>query len=468
MRDANDPWLPDYVARWYDDFREGDPYEGLDSWRLGGGVVTETYAPGLRGNPHVTAAELDVFIHGYSYFMTEAERRFHALRVASSVFQEMGFRFPRRFDEGWRSMRSLWLRSGNLLRDREGYLLPRELRPYEWAWTFEPAAHTFEDYFRGFVRWRPTDHLNLALKVVVLPTNSSPSLGNQLKVGVIPLVALMDDLRVETNDADPNTPRFSVRLNSPAVIGRAALDVLEKCAEGNCDIVVFPELCLTQEIQREIGERLRTLPGGRPWLVVAGSAYAPVTGSAPPSHYNQSVVFDSQGKLIISHHKLHRYNMDVRQQERYGIREALGHIDRLEDMTITPYAIEILDTAAGRLAVLICEDLSATRFVEQLIDKLALDWLLVPVLDGCQMPSRWPAKFGRKYAEKGAAVVVATSLSLAAHHLRNLASPEPAMPGVGVVVIPSTRGSEGKILRSSVHDQPVFVNLPWSGSDIFS
>lgn len=457
-----DPWFPDYLARWYDDFCAGLPYRELDRWEGGGGPIMLTWKTKLKKEPHLAAVKMDEFIR-HSGYLTEAERRFHALRVASSVFQDMGFRITR-VDGGdaWSSLRSHWKAKGNLLRDTDaGYLLPREPRPYKWSWPFEPPLHTVEHYFEHFVRWRPSDHPKLAVRITVLPFTAVPSLAGPLRIAVVPLVASMGDFRIETDDTDQSYPRFRVKLASPDAIGRAALNALESSAAQNCDIVIFPELCLTPEIQAALQESLRKMTGNHPWLVVAGSAHTPRVGSTPATHHNQAIVLDGQGKRILTHHKLHRYLFDVDQQERYGVLEALGDVNRFEDLDFEPYEIEILDTPAGRLAVLICEDLSIVGFVEPLVVKLGLDWLLVPVLDGHQTPYRWPARYGRKYAERGAAVAVATSLSFAQQHLLSLppsASPPPS-PGVGLVLIPSSDGGKVSILESSEHDQPVILEL---------
>lgn len=455
-----DPWFPDYIARWYDEFCADFPHRELDRWEGGGGPIMHTWKPRLKKEPHLTAVKMDEFIH-LDRYLTKEERRFHALRVASTVFQEMGFRITRITGGGaWQSIRSHWEANGNLLRSVEGYLLPREPRPFQWSWPFEPPLHTIEHYFENFVRWQPVDNPKLNVRVTVLPFTAVPSLAGPLRIAIVPLVSSMGDFHVETDDTDPTYPRFRVKLASPDSIRVAAIKALESSADQGCDIVIFPELCLTPEIQSALQEGLRRRNKDHPWLVVAGSAHTPC-GGAPAAYHNQAIVFDSKGKRLLTHHKLHRYLLDVDQQERYGIHEVLGGVNRFEDMDFEPYEIEILDTPAGRLAVLICEDFSAVGFVETLIVKLGLDWLLVPVLDGYQAPHRWPARFARKYAERGVAVAVATSLSFAKQHLLGEAPSVslPPSPGVGLVLVPSSRGGLVEILKASEHDQPVIHEL---------
>jgi predicted amidohydrolase len=451
------PWLPDYIAQWYDDFVEGQPYADVDRWRFQGESLIETWKPLLIANPHSEAAKLDKIIHK-GRFLSENERRFQALRVASSVFHEMGFRFIKQFGgKEWDEIRTHWWRTGNLLLKKSGHLLPKEALPYTWSWNLFPPPHSVESYFRDFVRWRPSDHPKHTIRVTVLPEHSTPELaGGPLRVAVIPLVESMTAFHIEVNP-DPTYPIFSMSLNDPDALGLAALKALERSAAANCDIVVFPELCLTPHIQELLRERL-TILGDRPWLVVAGSARTPA-GRATGGHFNQALVFN-KGRLVLSHHKQYRYSMDIGQQERYGLLDALGgEVNRTEDMEVEPFEIEVLDMPAGRLAILICEDLSIEDVVEPLVVKLGLDWLFVPVLDGCQMRTRWPARFGVKYAEKGACVVVATSLSLVQQHLLSMSAPRPG-PGVGLVVVPTSSGPKVEVIESTEHDRPSYVVLP--------
>src|SRR4051812_43659362 len=128
-----DPWFPDFVAKWYDDFSDRLPYSELDRWEGVGGPIMNTWRQKLKKEPHLAALKMDEFIRCSSY-LTEAERRFHVLRVASTVFQEMGIRIEKiNGGDIWESIRDHWEATGNLLRDAGGYLLPREPRPFRWA-----------------------------------------------------------------------------------------------------------------------------------------------------------------------------------------------------------------------------------------------------------------------------------------------------------------------------------------------
>jgi len=334
-----------------------------------------------------------------------------------------------------------------------------EPRQQEWAWMHRPQPRTEEYYFKEFVRWRPADNPNYTIKVSVIPATSVGSgwSNSQLRIAVVPLVESMGDFDVSYWGEEEGTPLFSMSLKDPDAVKDAALRALDASAKDGCDIVVFPELCLTPEIQESLKVRLASY-GGPPWLVIAGSARTPAIKGADTVHYNQSLVFDHDGKQKLAHHKQYQYSMTIGEQQRYGLLEAFGQLDRMEDMEVEPFELEILDTTIGRIAVLICEDLSVEQVVEPLIVKFGLSWLFVPVLDGCQRLDRWTANFGRQYAKRGACVVVATSLSLARKHL-NSEGDTTQIPGVGTVAVPFKYPDPVTILTSDKHDKPVHIDF---------
>jgi predicted amidohydrolase len=482
-----DPWLPDYVARWYDEFNVNWPYGDIFVWQSRSTPIVNTWRPRLLNAPHAAAVELDKFITEGTSFTVD-ERRYHALRSASLAFQEVGLRWGIKRRRTWKSILSHWFENGNLLREVDGHLLPREPLPHLWAadWEYPTQPHSMESHFKDFVRWKPSDNPKYTIKVSVIPPRSLTKPGDalrlhsRLRIAVIPLVASKDDFNLHSEGEESGFPRFSMTLKDPSAVGSAALEAFDASAKEDCDIVVFPELCLTPEIQNSLRDRLAT-HNGLPWLVVAGSARTPVSKGGVTGHYNQSLVFNYFSDQELVHHKQHQYEMDFEQQEKYGLLEAFGQMNRREDMVVEPFGLEILDTYIGRIAVLICEDLSVEDFVKPLVVKFGLDWLFVPVLDGCQMSSRWTAKFGVRYAEHGACVVVATSLSLAQQHLVSIGDTT-RLPGVGTVVLPFspknstvTTGSAGrittpsvappwlddpvKILESVEHNKPVYIDF---------
>jgi predicted amidohydrolase len=471
------PWFPDLVARWYDDFAASTPFGQADLWRRTGSVVdVDSWLADFIADPHRAAGKMDSWIAKASS-QKEPERRYRALQVASAAIAEVGFQVDARNDaQSWKELQRHWRGTGNLLREAEGLLLPVEKRPYPWVWRSNPLQHAYESHradFGAFARWMPSSHPGLAglkVRVVVLPRSMVPieSLERQLKVAVVPLVPSTSDFQWRQTELD-GIPAFRVALHDPGPIGEAALAALRRAADENCDVLVFPELCLTPAIQAAIGNGLFKNPKRYPWLVVAGSAPAPAPdapdGPDMDSLHNRAIVFDGKGQEVLRYHKLHRYEMSRREQDRYGIADVCEEINRLEDIEVAPFVLGVLDTPVGRMGVAICEDLSAVELLEPLVSGLGLDWLLAPVLDGAQTRDRWTARFGRRYAERGAALVVATSLSLVSRHCDFAAGGgRPMPPGVGLVVRPTLFKSRLNVLSSDHHAQPAVINLVGKGA----
>jgi predicted amidohydrolase len=465
-------WFPDIVARWYDEYSAG-AHDQDDYWR-GSPTIVSSWLNDFIADPHRAASRLDSWV-ARAHPGKEQERRYRALQVASAAIAEVGFQIEARNDaKAWRSLQHHRLSSGNLLRHVQGLLLPVEKKVYPWFWRSNPLLHAYRSHrshFDSFVRWDPSRHpefAGLKIRVTVLPRSLVPceSLERQLKVAIVPLVPSTADFEWHPTET-AGRPSFRVSLRDPGPIITAALEALKKAAAASCDIVVFPELCLTPEAQKEIGAGLFANPKKYPWLVVAGSAPTPAPAQ-PGAFHNRAIVFNGQGCDVLQHHKLHRYEISRREQDRYGLADVFDEIDRLEDIAVAPFELEVLDTAIGRIAVVICEDLSAVELLEPLVSELGLDWLLAPVLDGSQTRQRWTARLGERYAERGTALVVATSLGLVSQHCRFEAEkvpPNPIAPHVGLVVRPTLHGAQIDSLPPAdgppplYHAEPVVIDL---------
>jgi predicted amidohydrolase len=130
--------------------------------------------------------------------------------------------------------------------------------------------------------------------------------------------------------------------------------------------------------------------------VIAGSARTPVIKGADTVHYNQSLIFDHDGKQKLAHHKQYQYSITIGEQQRYGLLDAFGQLEPNGRYGgSNPSSLRFLILRLARIAVLICEDLSVEHVVEPLIVQVWSQWLFVPVLDGCQRLDRWTANFGR-------------------------------------------------------------------------
>jgi predicted amidohydrolase len=259
------------------------------------------------------------------------------------------------------------------------------------------------------------------------------SLEDGLRIAVAPLVHGMDDLEFERIDEDNGRRAFRAALKDPARIASRAGRVVRRASRLACDVVIFPELCLApkgQQLVKDVLARSVRRANGRPWLIVAGTAQTPCSSGG---HHNRALVLDTSGNEVLAHNKLFPYEMSRREETRYGIGEALLEEPRVEDIVVEPRSLEILECPLGRVAVLICEDLSNTTLFAPVVQDFEIDWLLVPVMDGVQNLERWTAKYSARFADDfGTSVLVATCGALVSAHRQDLKKAGKPDPGEGV------------------------------------
>lgn len=439
------PWLPDFVAAWYDEF-EPVSIDVLNS--RGKDVLgnARTADDELRQRPHRGAKALNEWIDSARGGRQRLDRIDASLSAVSRVMQEVGITRPAGGGSDWNEIRSYFATAGNLLRDEQGFLLPGCEEDFRWRLAPPQKRYDLRFVYPGFVRGIPQ---KLDVKVTFVPDLEIPieALRDQLNVGVVPLVGDVHDFDWVPVNVDP--PRFRVSLKHPEAIAAKAEVAIAEAGRNQCDIVVFPELCFGHKEQESFGRviaRVARRHGGYPWLVVAGSAYTPSDASGL-AFYNRAIVFDGHGRELLRYNKLFPYEFSMEEEERYGLAPLLGATARIEDIITSPRWLGILQTAIGRIAVLICEDIwNLTHFLP-IVQDLAVDWLLVPVLDGIQHDARWTARNAGMYAEHGTSVVIASSTSLVEAHrayLRGL-TPISALASLRYVGLLATPGSVRRI-----------------------
>jgi predicted amidohydrolase len=464
--DKVSPWLPEYVAKWFDDF---EPHSSDVVTNRARQIrrTTRDFELQLRQRPHTAAKVIDEWIDAASDLRTRASRLDAALHAASRAFAASGITRVVDMSQAWVEIRTHFVLRGNLLRTSgNGFLLPGCEEDFQWKVAPPLKRDDLRFVYPGFNR---AGRQKLDVSVTYVPDGSLPieTLRRELSIGVVPLVASIQDFDWIPIAADP--PRFRVALKNPDDVARQADQAIEESARKRCDIVVFPELCFGDAQQVRVGETIRRVTrahGGYPWLVVAGSAHAPIVG-VPSEYHNRALVFDATGRELLRYHKLHPYEFSVQEQERYGLATALDATARLEDIVTTPRQVGILQTAIGRVAVLICEDIWNLHHFLGMTSEFAIDWLLVPVLDGVQHARRWTAINAAMYAEHGTSVVVATSCSLFEAHRLTLQNDPRAEQralaregGVGLLSTPSLKMEERiRIFRPAHHAEPSILTL---------
>lgn len=431
-------WLPDHLARWYDRFAPIHATSRVRSWRYVTPPLVTAWAKRLLHNPNSAVIEMDDWVETSGYGTLE-ERNYRALQAGSIACEKAGIVEVRESDvPEWRDVRQHWRRTGNLLQNELGLLLPRRPLPYRWATSHQATVYDPHAHFAGFRRLSVGESgLVVRPFVCVDPIGPVETLRDRLAIGFVPLIGSTADFDWQTIDPPDGSSRFRAVLRDPNAAAADAEVALRHAARQKCDILIYPELCLTPEGQGRLGAAIPAITatsGGYPWLVVAATAETTI-GS---DHLNRAVVFDGEGRRLFFYDKLHPYQIQPVELDRYGLPDALGAVPREEDIVTDSRSFCIADTPAGRIAVVICEDLSNLATYLPVTMALEVDWLLVPVLDGVQTDTRWTARRAREFAERGTSVVVVTSSSLVSAHLDDLARKGIPLPrrAIGLVARP--------------------------------
>lgn len=453
MNSAPPAWFPDVLASWYDTFSASDQRE-VESWRYTYPRLVDAWAGELLADPHGAAARIQRDIESENNDGRRLEAMFRALQASSRAIERAGVAPILEYaSAGWAEIRAHWWEHGNLARTAPGFVLPRRGRRLAWHGTKpEPKIYHPASLFPGFLR--PDVPRDFAVAVRTMPDVETPieTLNSRLRVAVAPLIHSMDELLFQPIDDASGRRAFRVALREPARTSARAMRAICRAGRLGCDLVVLPELCLSADAHCALQDGLSRLTskwGGRPWLVVAGSA---LTLGADGSRHNRSLVLSASGRRLLTHDKLFPYEMSRREADRYGIGEALRREPRVEDISVATRRLEILECPLGRTAVVICEDLSNFTTLAPLAQAFEIDWLVVPVMDGVQTTGRWTARYAEMFSrEFGTNVIVATCGALLSAHRRDVIAEGGVDPGSGCALFSRHRrtGPPTEIFRTS-------------------
>jgi predicted amidohydrolase len=443
MRGDIPPWFPDYVALWYDQFvdehrkRLNRPWSWFQCPTLEDHQLVARWQDQILTAPHQSAMSIDDEIRSSR---DPSRLCYRALQAASDAIVRVGFPNWSKGERGWGTgwsldswddIRKYWLINGRLNKG-EGLLLPRRAVRGSWCAALRQRKASDPVYYvSGFVRWREDigamRNRGIAVRVVVPPSEPAEIIRGErpIRCAVVPIPfgAVEDELDL----AKKAGARFGVQLKKPDHLVALAKQAISEAALAGAHIVVLPELCLTASGQSELGRAILQMPGNL-WFVVAGTAATECRGSCARGRdcgddqcntHNRSVIFNSHGLVLLKQDKLFPYVMTADQIDRFGLCTALGTSDLRED-TDPGAELVIMDTSGGRIAVLICEDLSMRDELAPIVDRLEIDLIVAPVMDGVQRAERWTARCATTYAsEYSASVVVVTTECLAARHLEH-------------------------------------------------
>jgi hypothetical protein len=163
--------------------------------------------------------------------------------------------------------------------------------------------------------------------------------------------------------------------------------------------------------------------------------------------------------------KHHRWCLDESQIRQYHLCRALAPSRNWwEAIDIPPRTVEIIDVGGGGITVpLVCEDLARMDEVADLLRRIGPSLVLALLLDGPQLPQRWPCRYASVLAdEPGSAVLTLSSLGMVTRSrpAGSKRSRVVAMwndPTSGLCQIELARGASGILITASVEPTTVWT-----------
>jgi hypothetical protein len=210
---------------------------------------------------------------------------------------------------------------------------------------------------------------------------------------------------------------------------RLDLDLLDRVLvgareeAGSVDVVLLPE----SAVEKDELDDLETLLDAHGVVMLQAGVREPVQASGPfPNNWLHIGVNprlekagplpsgDRQPWFHVRQNKHHPWSLDESQVDQYHVGGALHpHIRWWEAMDVPRRAIQIVEVAELVLVALVCEDLAQNDEIAQLIRSVGPTAVIVGLLDGPQLASRWSARYASVLADDpGSSVLTLSSFGM--------------------------------------------------------
>lgn len=183
---------------------------------------------------------------------------------------------------------------------------------------------------------------------------------------------------------------------------------------GQIDLVVFPELALSEWSAEQVGVILgERFPDG---VLVTG-----IRSNEEPYGTNKARISQNVGKDLPPHyldqHKHHRWHLNDSQVKQYALGSVFPSTKRgwWEKINIKSRALHFSTLADNiSLSVLVCEDLARQDPAAEFIRCVGPNLVIALLMDGPQLSHRWSARYATVFADDpGSSVLTLTSLGMA-------------------------------------------------------
>ncbi|WP_405624998.1 hypothetical protein [Streptomyces sp. NBC_01396] len=233
-----------------------------------------------------------------------------------------------------------------------------------------------------------------------------------VRVGCVPVLeTLGSDLSIKF-DQRSGIPVYQVAPIDSATLRQRIDEIIRSLEDSGARIGVMPEGCLCDSLFEYWQVRAyETFRLGSPlrWLLVGTG---PLHGSDPPP--NRAVLLDRlTGATLVSQDKLSCFTLTSEQARSWGLSENPPE-GAIEEDIIEGSTVSIWDSSLGRLAVLICEDISQSKEWDRELLSCGVSHLLVPIFSTPISPDRWEQVAAeRAVSTLGGWVIVVNSLVVA-------------------------------------------------------
>lgn len=179
-------------------------------------------------------------------------------------------------------------------------------------------------------------------------------------------------------------------------------------------LLVFPELALTEQDLKALQHALETkMEDDEIPMIITGIREK---GSPIGKNKVRLSVYFARKWYNLGQEKHHRWKLDASQIKQYSLSRALDPNDQWwEAINLAPRQLTFLVPNTWlTLCPLICEDLAQLEPISQLIRGVGPNLVIAILLDGPQLPHRWPARYvGVLADDPGSAVLTLTSFGMA-------------------------------------------------------
>jgi hypothetical protein len=277
--------------------------------------------------------------------------------------------------------------------------LGRAIATNKWT-RIPPRGEYLSTYFQNLLRISKRDDCNFEISKLSYNQDFGHVDWTTLKIGIVPLI---EELKVGSADAqllpgplllrketeDPST--FGIHV--PTADGGACAALCERAeaalrhlAKQGCQIVVFPEMVVPEQVVKRLATALRMMEAAgqpRPVLVLAGTFTRMIPEYSSHKPFNVAVALDHRGFEICRQRKTQPYDMKRHEQQNFGLEPILNSESCRENIEFSHRVLYFVDSPVSgiRLLILICEDLAQDPGL-QAIREFHPTLVLAPVMAG--------------------------------------------------------------------------------------